>query len=195
MFGNFKMEDWNSIFDANVPSCGHGKGCFNRRIAKIQAKEPLRVVAEDVFSLWVVQYTNTHCTQKQSTLMQQVQDKFQVLQQYKSLKCYHCFKFLLHIKIISLAWIFSSCVGKSTTKIKIQGSISKWNNKFGSKNVIFFLDVTIPDSKEFKSLEGFVSEKTLDAIADMGFTTMMEIQHQSIVPLLQGRWGIQLLLC
>ncbi|XP_015749100.1 PREDICTED: ATP-dependent RNA helicase DDX18-like, partial [Acropora digitifera] len=47
--------------------------------------------------------------------------------------------------------------------------------------------VTIPDSKEFKSLEGFVSEKTLDAIADMGFTTMMEIQHQSIVPLLQGR--------
>ncbi|KAK2570931.1 ATP-dependent RNA helicase DDX18 [Acropora cervicornis] len=34
---------------------------------------------------------------------------------------------------------------------------------------------------------GFVSEKTLDAIADMGFTTMMEIQHQSIVPLLQGR--------
>lgn len=92
---------------------------------KIQAKEPLRVVAEDVFSLWVVQYTNTHCTQKQSTLMQQVQDKFQVLQQYKSLKCYHCFKFLLHIKSIRLAWIFSSCVGKSTIKIKIQGSISK----------------------------------------------------------------------
>ena len=60
-------------------------------------------------------------------------------------------------------------------------------NNFCSKNVIFFLDVTIPDSKEFKSLEGFVSEKTLDAIADMGFTTMMEIQHQSIVPLLQGR--------
>lgn len=55
------------------------------------------------------------------------------------------------------------------------------------ENVMLSGDVTIPDSKEFKSLEGFVSEKTLDAIADMGFTTMMEIQHQSIVPLLQGR--------
>lgn len=48
-------------------------------------------------------------------------------------------------------------------------------------------DVTVPDSKEFKSLEGFVSDKTLNAISDMGFTTMMEIQHKSIVPLLKGR--------
>ncbi|XP_068698926.1 uncharacterized protein [Montipora foliosa] len=48
-------------------------------------------------------------------------------------------------------------------------------------------DVTNPDSKEFKSLEGIVSEKTLNAIADMGFTTMMEVQHKSIVPLLKGR--------
>lgn len=48
--------------------------------------------------------------------------------------------------------------------------------------------MTVPDSKEFKSLEGFVSEKTLNAISDMGFTTMMEIQHKSIVPLLKGRY-------
>ena len=48
-------------------------------------------------------------------------------------------------------------------------------------------DVAVPDSTEFKSLEGFVSEKTLNAIADMGFTNMMEIQHKSIVPLLKGR--------
>ena len=87
------------------------------------------------------------------------------------------------------AWIFLSFVGKSTTRIKIQKSIllNKIINHFCSMNVIFFSDVTIPDSKEFKSLEGFVSEKTLNAIADMGFTTMMEIQYQSIVPLLQGR--------
>ena len=52
----------------------------------------------------------------------------------------------------------------------------------------FCPDVTVPDSKEFKSLEGFVSEKTLNAISDMGFTTMMEIQHKSIVPLLKGRY-------
>lgn len=48
----------------------------------------------------------------------------------------------------------------------------------------------VPDSKEFKSLEEFVSEKTLNAIADMGFTTMMEIQHKSIAPLLKGRYGL-----
>ena len=53
---------------------------------------------------------------------------------------------------------------------------------------IFSIDVIVPDSKEFKSLEEFVSEKTLNAIADMGFTTMMEIQHKSIVPLLKGRY-------
>ena len=52
----------------------------------------------------------------------------------------------------------------------------------------FLLDVTVPDSKEFKSLEEFVSDRTLNAITDMGFTTMMEIQHKSIVPLLQGRY-------
>jgi len=48
--------------------------------------------------------------------------------------------------------------------------------------------VAVPDSTEFKSLEEFVSEKTLNAIADMGFTDMMEIQHKSIVPLLKGRY-------
>ena len=56
----------------------------------------------------------------------------------------------------------------------------------------FFSDVTVPDSKEFKSLEGLVSEKTLNAISDMGFTTMMEIQHKSIVPLLKGRYIVVL---
>lgn len=49
-------------------------------------------------------------------------------------------------------------------------------------------DVAVPDGTEFKSLEEFVSEKTLNAIADMGFTNMMEIQYKSIVPLLKGRY-------
>jgi ATP-dependent RNA helicase DDX18/HAS1 len=37
------------------------------------------------------------------------------------------------------------------------------------------------------SLRGFVSDKTLKAIEDMGFTHMMEIQHKSIRPLLAGK--------
>ena len=53
-----------------------------------------------------------------------------------------------------------------------------------------FADVIVPESTEFKSLEEFVSEKTLNAIADMGFTNMMEIQHKSIVPLLKGRYVV-----
>jgi len=48
--------------------------------------------------------------------------------------------------------------------------------------------VAVPDSTEFKTLQEFVSEKTLNAITDMGFTNMMEIQHKSIVPLLKGRY-------
>ena len=48
--------------------------------------------------------------------------------------------------------------------------------------------MAVPDNTEFKSLEEFVSEKTLNAITDMGFTNMMEIQHKSIVPLLKGRY-------
>ena len=66
------------------------------------------------------------------------------------------------------------------------------NNWVDAFLLIFFSDVTVPDSKEFKSLEGFVSDKTLNAISDMGFTTMMEIQHKSIVPLLKGRYIVVL---
>lgn len=44
-----------------------------------------------------------------------------------------------------------------------------------------------PSNKSFKSLEGHVSEPTLKAIEDMGFTEMTEIQARSIPPLLEGR--------
>jgi len=42
--------------------------------------------------------------------------------------------------------------------------------------------------KKFTSLSEVVCEKTLNAIADMGFTDMMEIQHKSIRPLLDGKY-------
>ncbi|XP_065908260.1 ATP-dependent RNA helicase DDX18-like [Dysidea avara] len=41
--------------------------------------------------------------------------------------------------------------------------------------------------KKFSSLSEVVSEKTLNAVTDMGFTDMMEIQHKSIRPLLDGK--------
>lgn len=40
---------------------------------------------------------------------------------------------------------------------------------------------------KFTSLEGKVCENTLKAVADMGFTTLTEIQARSIPPLLEGR--------
>lgn len=42
-------------------------------------------------------------------------------------------------------------------------------------------------SREFKSLEGKVSDGTLKAVEEMGFTTMTEIQSRAIPPLLEGR--------
>jgi len=42
--------------------------------------------------------------------------------------------------------------------------------------------------KKFASLSEVVCEKTLNAITDMGFTDMMEIQHKSIRPLLDGKY-------
>ena len=40
----------------------------------------------------------------------------------------------------------------------------------------------------FSSLGDVVSEKTLKAIGEMGFSEMMEIQYRSIRPLLEGRY-------
>ena len=44
------------------------------------------------------------------------------------------------------------------------------------------------EDRQFASLVGLVSEKTLRAIEEMGFTEMMEIQHRTIQPLLEGRY-------
>lgn len=45
----------------------------------------------------------------------------------------------------------------------------------------------IGEDRNFSALEGTVSDETLKAIGDMGFTTMTEIQAKSIPPLLEGR--------
>ena len=64
-------------------------------------------------------------------------------------------------------------------------------------SLIFFLHILEPtleevlgsdsSDKKFSSLSGSVSDKTLKAVNEMGFTEMMEIQSKSIRPLLQGR--------
>lgn len=41
--------------------------------------------------------------------------------------------------------------------------------------------------RRFSSLTDCVSDKTLKAISEMGFTEMMEIQYRSIKPLLEGK--------
>ena len=46
---------------------------------------------------------------------------------------------------------------------------------------------TILSDSSFKGLESKVSDKTLKAIEDMGFTNMTEIQHKSVPHLLEGR--------
>lgn len=42
-------------------------------------------------------------------------------------------------------------------------------------------------NRSFDTLKGFVSDQTLKAVAEMGFTTMTEIQAKAIPPLLEGR--------
>ena len=44
-----------------------------------------------------------------------------------------------------------------------------------------------PFDTSFESLKDVVSEQTLNAIKDMGFTHMTEIQAKAIRPLLEGR--------
>ena len=51
---------------------------------------------------------------------------------------------------------------------------------------IYTGEVTEED-RLFSSLSDVVSDKTLQAIGDMGFTHMMEIQFRSIRPLLLGK--------
>eukprot|EP00794_Sanderia_malayensis_P000232 gene232-847_t len=49
------------------------------------------------------------------------------------------------------------------------------------------LESNLPPSQEFTSLNGIVADKSLQAIKDMEFTTMTEIQYRTVMPLLAGR--------
>ena len=51
-----------------------------------------------------------------------------------------------------------------------------------------FISALSSEDTSFETLKESVSEKTLKAISDMGFTHMTEIQHKSIAPLLNGRF-------
>lgn len=45
----------------------------------------------------------------------------------------------------------------------------------------------VADDRRFSALADVVSDKTLKAIEEMGFTEMMEIQYRSIRHLLEGK--------
>ncbi|KII68248.1 putative ATP-dependent RNA helicase pitchoune [Thelohanellus kitauei] len=51
-------------------------------------------------------------------------------------------------------------------------------------NELMKAGIQVPESKKFESLKGMVSDKTLNAIKNMGFEEMTEIQYRTIVPLL-----------
>ena len=57
----------------------------------------------------------------------------------------------------------------------------------GASSLEELIEATENDNRKFTSLEAVVSEQTLNAVADMGFTDMMEIQYKSIRPLLEGK--------
>ncbi|EDV94409.1 probable ATP-dependent RNA helicase pitchoune isoform X2 [Drosophila grimshawi] len=58
---------------------------------------------------------------------------------------------------------------------------------FSLESSLSALDQRDSDDRSFASLKGAVSEATLRAIAEMGFSEMTEIQSKSLTPLLKGR--------
>ncbi|XP_014086731.2 probable ATP-dependent RNA helicase pitchoune [Bactrocera oleae] len=65
-------------------------------------------------------------------------------------------------------------------KIEKQSTVEDLNTEQALQNLH-------PNERSFASLKGVVSEPTLKAIEEMGFTDMTEIQAKSLPPLLQGR--------
>ncbi|KAH8382558.1 hypothetical protein KR009_004107 [Drosophila setifemur] len=58
---------------------------------------------------------------------------------------------------------------------------------FSVESSLAALDYRDSDDRSFSSLKGAVSEATLQAIQEMGFAEMTEIQAKSLTPLLKGR--------
>uniref|UniRef100_A0A069DW71 ATP-dependent RNA helicase n=1 Tax=Panstrongylus megistus TaxID=65343 RepID=A0A069DW71_9HEMI len=68
-------------------------------------------------------------------------------------------------------------------EVKESGQISDIGSCMPGSSV----GLEVLSSREFKSLDGKVSDGTLKAIEEMGFTIMTEIQSRAIPPLLEGR--------
>lgn len=67
------------------------------------------------------------------------------------------------------------------------GKPAKDDEPFTVESSLAALDYRDSDDRSFASLKGAVSEATLRAIKEMGFTEMTEIQSKSLTPLLKGR--------
>ncbi|XP_017058351.1 probable ATP-dependent RNA helicase pitchoune [Drosophila ficusphila] len=67
------------------------------------------------------------------------------------------------------------------------GKPTKDDEPFTVESSLAALDYRDSDDRSFASLKGAVSEATLRAVKEMGFTEMTEIQAKSLTPLLKGR--------
>ncbi|XP_017007653.2 probable ATP-dependent RNA helicase pitchoune [Drosophila takahashii] len=67
------------------------------------------------------------------------------------------------------------------------GKPAKDDEPFTVESSLAALDYRDLDDRSFASLKGAVSEATLRAVKEMGFTDMTEIQAKSLTPLLKGR--------
>nr|XP_016941620.2 probable ATP-dependent RNA helicase pitchoune [Drosophila suzukii] len=67
------------------------------------------------------------------------------------------------------------------------GKPPKDDEPFTVESSLAALDHRDSDDRSFASLKGAVSEATLRAVKEMGFTEMTEIQAKSLTPLLKGR--------
>ncbi|XP_017073623.2 probable ATP-dependent RNA helicase pitchoune [Drosophila eugracilis] len=67
------------------------------------------------------------------------------------------------------------------------GKPLKDDEPFTVESSLAALDYRDSDDRSFASLKGAVSEATLRAVKEMGFTEMTEIQAKSLTPLLKGR--------
>lgn len=70
---------------------------------------------------------------------------------------------------------------------KVNGASTAEEVPFTVESSLAALDYRDSDDRSFASLKGGVSEATLRAIEEMGFTEMTEIQAKCLTPLLKGR--------
>ncbi|XP_030369849.1 probable ATP-dependent RNA helicase pitchoune isoform X2 [Scaptodrosophila lebanonensis] len=76
---------------------------------------------------------------------------------------------------------------KETKAPITNGNVVSDDTPFTVESSLAALDQRDPEDRSFSSLKGAVSEATLRAISEMGFTEMTEIQAKSLTPLLKGR--------